>query len=165
MKPTFFKGVALGGVTCFVMLAGTAALAGTGVGDVFNLGQTNTVDQRSTLTGNAGTAPELAVENTGTGPAIRGDSVDGRGLLGRHQGTAGTGAGVTAETASTDPGGVAMRAQNTGAGPALNLLVANGSAPPFMVNSSTKVDGLNADLLDGLDSTGLPYWSLGGNSG
>src|SRR5438552_4598185 len=116
MKPTFFKGVVIGAATCFVMLAGSAALAGTGIGDVFNLGQTNMVDQRSTLTGNAAAAPELAVENTGTGPAVRGDSADGRGLLGRHTGTTGAGAGVTGETASTDPAAVAIRAQNTGAG-------------------------------------------------
>src|SRR5207245_6868120 len=122
--------------------------AGTGGGDVFNLGQTNTVDQRSTLTGNAGVAPELAVDNTGTGPAVRGDSVDGRGLLGRHTGMTGTGAGVTGETASTDPAAVAMRAQNTGAGTALNLLVKDSTTPPLQVNSSAKVEGLTADLLD-----------------
>lgn len=34
MKATFFKGVVLIAVTCFLMLVGTAALAGTGVGSV-----------------------------------------------------------------------------------------------------------------------------------
>ena len=91
--------------------------------------------------------------NTGTGPAVRGDSVDGRGLLGRHTGMTGTGAGVTGETASTDPAAVAMRAQNTGTGPALNLLVKSAAAPPLEVNSSAKVANLNADLLDGNDSS------------
>jgi hypothetical protein len=201
MKPTFFKGVALGAATCFVMLAGTAALAGTGVGDVFNLGQTNTVDAQSVLTGTSPNA-ELFVRNTGDGRAIfgttdsttnTGQGVLGRvtattpdpaaagvrgivtstgangygvwgshagsgagvlgtgalGVLGRHTGTTGTGAGLMGETASTDPNGVGVRAQNTGAGPALNLLVGNVSVPPLTVNSSAKVDKLNADLLDG----------------
>ena len=49
--------VAAGALLACLVFVGSAAMAGTGVGDVFNLGQTNTVDQRSTLTGNAGTAP------------------------------------------------------------------------------------------------------------
>jgi hypothetical protein len=95
-------------------IATTTALAGSGVGSTFNLGETNTVDAQSVLTGNAGSAAQLKVENTGTGAALA-------------------------------------------------LLVSSGA--PFKVNSSTKVANLNADLLDGLDSTGLPYWKLGGNAG
>ena len=38
-----------------------------------------------------------------------------------------------------------------------------GSGPPFMVGSSTKVVNLNADLLDGLNSSA--FWQLGGNGG
>jgi hypothetical protein len=35
--------------------------------------------------------------------------------------------------------------------------------PPFVVGNQARVDHLNADLLDGLDSTS--FWKLGGNSG
>jgi hypothetical protein len=34
---------------------------------------------------------------------------------------------------------------------------------PFTVNSATKIENLNSDLLDGLDSTS--FWQLGGNAG
>jgi hypothetical protein len=51
MKLTFVKGVVLGAVTSMLTLAATAALAGTGVGAVFNLGKTNKVNATSTLTG------------------------------------------------------------------------------------------------------------------
>jgi hypothetical protein len=39
----------------------------------------------------------------------------------------------------------------------------NSSGAPFVVNSTTKVNNLNADLLDGLDSSA--FWQLGGNAG
>jgi hypothetical protein len=55
-----------------------------------------------------------------------------------------------------------LKLENTGGGPALALAVDSGVAP-FKVNTSTKIGGLNADLLDGLDSSKL--WKLGGNSG
>jgi hypothetical protein len=51
---------------------------------------------------------------------------------------------------------------STGAGAtALGLNVASGH-PPFTVNSGTKVANLNADKLDGVDSTGLGAGILGG---
>jgi hypothetical protein len=103
MKPTFFRGVALGAATSVVVLAGTAALAGTGVGDVFNLGQANTVDASSSLQGTVNNNPQLLVSNSGTAAGIRGDSVDGRGILGRHLGATGTDPGVEGDTNSTDP--------------------------------------------------------------
>ena len=45
------------------------ALAGTGVGAVFNLGRTNTVNQPSRLVG-ATDGPNLAIDNNGTGVAL-----------------------------------------------------------------------------------------------
>jgi hypothetical protein len=96
-----------------LILCTTTALAGSGVGGTFNLGQTNTVDAQSVLTGNPGSAAQLKV-------------------------------------------------QNTGGGSALSLLV-NAGVAPFKVSSPTKVPSLNADLLDGLDSTG--FWKVGGNTG
>src|SRR5437870_2251295 len=52
-----------------VLITTTSALAGSGPGDTFTLGQVNTVDQRSTLTGQTPEA-ELLVQNSGHGTAL-----------------------------------------------------------------------------------------------
>jgi hypothetical protein len=62
---TFSKGAFAGGVGAFVVMGATAALAGTGIGGVFNLGQTNTVNGTSALTGSEAGAG-LHVTNTST---------------------------------------------------------------------------------------------------
>ncbi len=97
----------LGAAAAALCLTTTTALAGSGVGAVFNLGQTNTVNGTSTLTG-VTAAPQLTVKNTSTNSAAT----------------------------------------------ALNLSVAAGRTP-FKVNSAVKVANLNADQLDGKDSTGF----------
>src|SRR5918995_4099126 len=53
------------------LLFGVAAtaLAGTGVGATFNLGQANTVDKISSLIGSA-TSAMLKIDNNGAGPAL-----------------------------------------------------------------------------------------------
>jgi hypothetical protein len=104
MKGNLLKGVVLGAVTATVVLAATAAVAGSGVGAVFNLGRTNSVNRTSVLVGRTA--------------------------------------------------GAMLRVQNKGSGPAANFQVAAGRAP-FAVNSNVKVGNLNADLLDGVDSTGF----------
>lgn len=48
--------------------------------------------------------------------------------------------------------GALLRINNNGSGPALDLRVAEGGAP-MNVNSTTRVNGLNADQVDGKDST------------
>lgn len=48
--------------------------------------------------------------------------------------------------------GALLRVNNNGNGPALDLRVEEGEAP-MNVNSTTRVNGLNADQLDGKDST------------
>jgi hypothetical protein len=101
MKATFLKGVALGSVVSLTMLAATAAFAGTGVGKVFNLGETNRVNDRSQLEG----ATPSAVLN------------------------------VTNSEKSASASGVSINVPS--------------SDPPLVVNSATKVNNLNADLLDG----------------
>jgi len=65
MKPAVY---ALATAIAFLITT-TSALAGSGAGGVFNLGQTNTVNAKSTLTG-ATSDPELLVQNTGSGPAL-----------------------------------------------------------------------------------------------
>jgi hypothetical protein len=82
-------------------------VAGSGVGGVFNLGVTNTVNAITKLTGSVA-GPSLQIINSSTG---------------------------------------------TGA-TALELRVAP-DKPPLKVNRTTKVTNLNADLLDGNDSTQL----------
>src|SRR6266540_2665517 len=96
---------AIVGVALAALLVTTTALAGSGVGGVFNLGQTNSVTGTSTLTGDTA-APQLTLKNT-----------------------------------STDANATA-----------LNLSVPS-TRTPFKVNSAVKVSNLNADKLDGRDST------------
>ena len=102
---TFFRGVVLGAVTSTLVLVVASAIAGTGVGAVFNLGETNSVDATSMLQGSTA-GPMLQITN------------------------------ASADTGAT----------------ALGLNVTPGK-PPFTVNSDAKVTGLNADALDGLDSS------------
>ena len=228
MKPTFFKGVALGAAVSIFVLLAASALAGTGIGAVFNLGQTNTVNATSTLTG-ATANPELQVTNTGagggvtataggssvgvtgngtggigvlgtgtsgtgvvgtatTGTGLRGLSVGGRGVQGNNNGATrsvnGDQPGVFG-TAFADDGGQFVSSNGTGVcaaagvpcsnyplGLGLYATSANGNAiyakssnaaplvldgpafyPPMTVNSTVKVTSLNADRLDGFDST------------
>jgi Chaperone of endosialidase len=105
---------ALLGAGAAALITTTVAVAGSGVGGVFNLGQTNTVNARSTLTGSTA-GSQLMVSNTSTDEAAT----------------------------------------------ALNLVVSPGQSP-FKVNSPVKVANLNADRLDGIDSTS--FWKLGGNA-
>jgi hypothetical protein len=71
MKATFFKGVALGAVVSSLTLVATAAVAGTGVGAVFNLGRTNTVNGSTALTGSTN-GQQLRVVNTNAGGSAAG---------------------------------------------------------------------------------------------
>jgi hypothetical protein len=165
-----------------LVLTTATALAGSGVGGVFNLGQVNTVDAQTSLSGNPGGSPELKVTSTGTAAAVRGVAVNGIGkngistsgvgqqglsdsgigTLGTHGNTTGISPGVQGETNSTDPAGAGVVGKNNGGGPGLKAIV-NPGAPPLSVNSLVKVVNLNADLLDGLEGSSL--WKLGGNSG
>jgi hypothetical protein len=83
----------------------SAALAGSGVGGVFNLGKINTVNAITTLVGSV-SGPSLRIDNNSTNSAAT----------------------------------------------ALDLQVEPGKTP-MKVNSTTKVANLNADQLDGTDST------------
>jgi hypothetical protein len=64
---TLFKGVVLGAVTSTLVLVAASAVAGTGVGGVFNLGKTNTVNAKSTLTGERAHGKMLEITNAGAG--------------------------------------------------------------------------------------------------
>src|SRR2546421_2052743 len=71
MKAAFYRGIVLGAAVSILVLVATVALAGTGIGGIFNLGQTNTVDATSALSG-ASVGPQLRVTNSGTGSGAQG---------------------------------------------------------------------------------------------
>jgi hypothetical protein len=163
MGRSFVKGCVVGAVCMLVGGISTLALAGSGVGGVFNLGQTNTVDAQTKLTGSTAGAAQLQVNNTNAGSgstgvragnasasaAIKGEnSSTGAGVYGSSSG----GFGVQAQSSAAST--AALQAQNSGGGTAGSFVV-NSGVTPFKVNSSTKVANLNADQLDGLDSTAL----------
>jgi hypothetical protein len=130
-------------VALFIVLGGVGFAA---TGGNFRLGRMNTTDDQTSLTG-AAPNPQLRVENTSMDGNARGVV----GLISSASATAGS-AGLLGATAATDPGSAGVVAQNTGGGPALKAVVNQGAAP-LTVNSSTKVTNLNADKLDGLNST------------
>jgi hypothetical protein len=129
-----------------LLLAATAAVAGTGIGGVFNLGQVNGVNARTQLQGSTATQ-QLLVNNTSTSAnssAIQGGSSGGTGVTGvsgtfvgvrgRVNATTGVNYGVFGSTASrdgfagffrnlsttTDPNeGAGIRALAAGASPSL----------------------------------------------
>jgi hypothetical protein len=156
------RGVVVG-VTAAALIAGGTALAGSGVGGVFNLGQTNTVPTTTTLNGGAPGKAQLVVTNANPSPgsaAIQGsssanvaavqgsNSATGAGI----NGTSKNGVGVRAVSQSaTQPG---AWVSNTSAGPGLKIDTSL-SAPPLVVNSSQKVANLNADKVDGYSANEL----------
>jgi hypothetical protein len=168
--------------TCFAALVLAGTSGATDPGDLF-LGHANTSTAQTTLTANLA-APVLKVVNQGAAAGLRGDSQtgigvngvsvsgtgqsgesqSGIGLLGTHKDTTGTNPGVQGQTVSTDPNAAGVIGKNTGGGAGLRAIV-NVGAPPLLVNSPVKVTNLNADQLDGLNSTALPYSKLGGTAG
>jgi hypothetical protein len=130
---------ALAAVLVFT-LAGTA-VAGSGRYGNVQLGITNSITGYTTTIGASVAGNALQVLNASTATAARA-------LLARNAGAAG-----------------AIAAQNVGPGPAANFIVSTSRSPraaPFTVNSSTKVVALNADKLDGLDSTNFQRTGAGG---
>jgi hypothetical protein len=137
MRGMFFRGVLVGSLTSALVLSASAALAGTGVGGIFNLGQANTVNTSSSLSGSTSGA-QLAVSNSSTTTGNYGLLVNGKSLS------------------------PALVAANS-TGPAARFTGASGSAP-FQVGSNHKVSNLNADLLDGLDSSAFKVECPGGTT-
>jgi len=149
----------------------TSALAGSGVGGVFNLGVPNDVNGTTNLHGTTAGA-QLLINNASTSagsyaiaangnsstPAISGGNTVGpgfRGISGPNTGAIGvstSGIGTEGRTASASS--PALRGINTGGGPAGAFQV-NAGVTPFTVNSNTLVTDLNADLLDGVHANEL----------
>jgi hypothetical protein len=134
----------LSALALFVSLSGLGIAAS---GGNFILGQSNTADKQTLLTGTVSQDAQLRVQNASTG-------ANSYGLFGKMTSpSAGAGsAGVRGLNGSTDASAAGVVGVNTGGGPGLKSVV-NSGVPPLSVNSSTKVDNLNTDLLDGLNST------------
>lgn len=118
------KGVVIGAVVSTVALGSATAFAGTGIGAVFNLGKTNTVNASSTLTATT-SGRSLNVVNKGTGPGL----------------------GVTVGA------GKAPLVVNPEAGKAVNLDAdkLDGQDASAFLGAGAKAN--DADLLDGMDSS------------
>src|SRR5262249_2656913 len=116
-------------VALFVALGG-AGMAATG--GTFILGQTNTADAASTLTGKPAANPLCRVIGSGTAATIRaeagggiavngisasgagqfGQSTTGTGLFGSHTASTGSASGVFGQTNSTDAGSAGVTGRN-----------------------------------------------------
>ena len=141
------KSALVGAAAATFVVAAASAFAGSGIGGVFNLGVSNSVDGSTSLSGNT-TGNQLYVTNANpTNGALRADAVGGNAMYGRSQ----TGRGVFGDTHGSAAG---VLGRSTGGGPGLQAIVNSGVAP-LAVNSSTKVLHLNADRLDGLEANGL----------
>jgi hypothetical protein len=113
---TKLRTAALGAAVTALALTTATALGGSGVGGVFNLGQANTVNGTSTLTGTTG-GPQLKVTNgSSSNQAITAVAGNGTGIavFGFHSGTTGTGAAVRGQSASAAAPGIL--GLNTGGG-------------------------------------------------
>jgi hypothetical protein len=154
------KSLLAGAIGAALVIGASAALAGSGVGGVFNLGEPNYVDGSTRLSGNTpGNQLYVANANPVNG-AVRADAVGGIAVYGRsqtgravygYQSGGGAFAGVQGETNGT---GAGVLGRSTGGGPGLQAIVNSGVAP-LAVNSSTRVANLNTDRLDGLEANGL----------
>jgi hypothetical protein len=69
MRSSFLKGVLLGSLVAAVVTMTGTAFAGSGIGAIFNLGKTNTVNRTTTLTGTT-SGKLLQVTNKGAGAAL-----------------------------------------------------------------------------------------------
>jgi hypothetical protein len=138
-------------VALFVSLGGLGVAA---TGGNFILGQANTANNQTALSGTVSSNAQLRVQNAST-------TSNAYGLIGKMTSTSAsaTSAGVRGQNLSTDPNAAGVLGVNNGGGPGLKSIV-NAGAAPLAVNSQTKVTDLNADLLDGVDSSGFLTPSL-----
>ena len=93
MRVTFLKGIAIGSVTTALALTAASALAGSGIGGVFNLGVENGVNAQTVLRGTTAN-PQLKINNQYSGDT-------GVGIQGIHSAASGRAPGLQGETSST----------------------------------------------------------------
>jgi hypothetical protein len=140
MRGSFLKGVAVGAVCVLVGGVATVALAGSGVGGVFNLGVSNTVDGSTVLSGstsggiqldvrnNSGTAGSSAIRGLSSALAwgVWGQASGGGGVFGRHASLSGTTPGVRGDTSSTAANAYGVLGQVTSTTPGSNSAAVRG---------------------------------------
>jgi hypothetical protein len=71
MKSKFVRGALFGALVAAVTLVSSVAFAGSGIGGVFNLGQSNSVNAATTLTGSTA-GKQLQITNNSTGAGADG---------------------------------------------------------------------------------------------
>src|SRR5947209_20168027 len=86
----------LGAAATALVFVTATAVAGSGIGGIFNLGETNSVNAQSTLTGTS-TGSQLRVVNGNTA---------GIGVLASHTGTSGSGAAIEGTSAAKGAPGI-----------------------------------------------------------
>ena len=123
----FLVGLAV--VLALTVGAVSRATAHTGSAGLFHLGHSNAASAISGLVGTV-SGGVLQVTNNSTA-------------------TTATGVGVTNKSGASP----AVRATNSGGGPALGLNVASGKAPMTVSGGAAKVTNLDADKLDGKDAS------------
>ena len=134
MKATLY---ALAGALAAVLITTTSALAGSGVGGVFNLGQTNTVNGSSVLTGTSPGGPQLKVLNssaTSHGVLVQSAGGGGVALYGEHTSAAGAGPAVRGDSASTASGAFSVYGLLSPAAPAANSAALRGESKSTNAN-------------------------------
>jgi hypothetical protein len=141
-----------------VPLSLTGSTPSDGVLTGTNTGSANGVQGRATNANASGVYGENTSAGGGYGVAGRSNTGEGIGVYGEALG-GGDARGVAA--LSNGSAGTIL-ATNVGGGPALQL---QSSGPPMKVDSSAKVDNLNADKVDGLDSTDLVTGVYGSGGG
>lgn len=137
----FLAGVALGAAVSTIVLVAATALAGTGVGAVFNLGRVNRVNEPSTLQGN-NDSRMLRVVNRGAGAALNLQVEPGSKPMTVN----------SSETVDNLSAGLLDGKDST------DFLASNGKAiDAFHADTATTANqataAANANALDGLDST------------
>src|SRR6266545_3666911 len=165
------------GTAVAALALATTALGGSGVGGVFNLGQSNTVDGTTALSGTTAGSQLQATNNSTAASAFsiyglissttpgasstavrghnKGTGTAGYGVYGSH---AGEGIGVYGTAAA------GVLGLNIGGGPGLSSVVNPGVAP-LSVNSTHVVPNLHAANSDQLGGKApSAYWQLGGNA-
>ena len=160
MKPSFYKGIMLGAVVSMLVLVASTAVAGTGIGGIFNLGQSNTVNATSSLSG-ASTGAQLQVTNSGTGTGAQGIAASNNSaaatLYGRNSGT---GPAVSGRADKKNNG---VEGVSAGAG-ASGVYGANTSANGFGVaGRSTGDAGIGVFGNNTAGGLGVSGKSIGGN--
>ena len=133
LKPVLYV---LAGALAATLLTTTSALAGSGVGATFNLGQTNTVNGTSVLTGSS-SGPQLKVLNSSSanhGILAQSGGGAGVGLYSQHTSVAGVGPAIRGDSASTAVGAFSVYGLLSPTAPGANSAALRGESKATNAN-------------------------------